>query len=78
MIAILHALLHKATPVACLLALTAMLAGCGPERGEQILPYTHNASLGGGNQLVSLPFTDLRHHPRTQHVVQVRRHPQHF
>ena len=74
---ILPALFRKAAPAACLLTLTATLTGCGPENGEQILPYMHNASLGGGGQLVSAPLTDLRHHARTPHLTHVRHHTPH-
>ena len=64
-------------PAACLVAFTTVLAGCGPENGEPIIPSLHNASLGGGGQLISMPITDLRHHQRIAHSPVIRRHPSH-
>ena len=60
--------------VACLLAISSILAGCTPEQDEPVLPYTHNA----GNatvQLFSATPADIRHHERLAHVARTtRRH----
>ena len=72
------AVLRKVPPALCLLALTAILTGCGPENGERILPYEHSASLGPSGQLITQPTTDYRHHMRTTRFNPPRPHISHL
>jgi hypothetical protein len=73
MIAFLPAVLRKTPHALVLLALTSIVTGCGPEHGEQLLPYMHTANLGGGRQLVTTPPTELRHHAHATRVAQPHR-----
>jgi hypothetical protein len=70
--------LRRVPPALCLFALTAILTGCGPENGEQVFPFVHNASLGGGGQLVTQPSIDFHHRNRTTHFNPPHRHIAHL
>jgi hypothetical protein len=54
------------------------LTGCGPENGEQVLPYLHSANLPTAGQLVTQPSIDLRHHARTTRFNPPHRHVSHM
>ena len=67
-------LLSRLLPrAACLLALAASLAGCGPGQDEPLLPYTHGAGAAADQFLNATP-SDLRHQQRLGHAAQSRRH----
>ena len=70
----LSAVLYKVVPVACLLALTTILTGCGPERGDQSFPFVPGVGLsdGGGQLLAGTP--DFRHHQFAPKAPQPRHH----
>jgi hypothetical protein len=70
--------LRKVPPALCLLALTVILTGCGPESGEQLLPYMRSASLGPSGQLVTQPATDTRHHFKAAHFNPPHAHSSHL
>jgi hypothetical protein len=59
---------------ACLLALSAALAGCTSEQDEPVFSDTH-AARNAADPLFNVTPADIRHHERLAHTAQSRRHP---
>ena len=71
----LPAVLRSAAAAVTLLSLASILTGCGPENGEQFLPYTHNVNTSYEQQPIAPP-EGPRHHKHAPRAFQEKHHTQ--